>query len=468
MSALFIIIFTLVTLIFLILAGVHLGVSLMLTSVIGIFLATGNINTAINILGAASFSAIREYIFGVIPLFVLMGLLANMSGASKELYDASNEALKKIKGGVGIATIIANAIFAAITGVSIASAAVFTKIAVPQMNRLGYDKKLSVGTVAGSSILGMLIPPSILMIVYGTLAEQSVGHLFIAGIIPGLIMTLAFILAIRLYILIKPESINIGAKDVLENTSTRESIKIILRPWAIAFLICLTLGGIWLGFFTPTEAGGIGSFGALLLVIIKKKFSLKGLWKVLLTTGVTTGSILFLLISAQMYSRTLAISGAINFIEDFVISLNMPNMMIIFIFMGILIALGCILDSTSILLLTMPVMCPIVRSFGMNLVWFGIVAIVAIETGLLTPPFGLSVYTVKSSLDGVEGAEDMTIEDIFKGSFPFLISMFFRPPDSGVVPFINAGFIIKIILRVMIQILLGYGCNKSSINRSNL
>ena len=407
-----------------ILSGVHLGVSLMITSVLGIFLATGNFSTAVNVLGTASFSAIREYIFGVIPLFVLMGLLANMSGASKELYDSSNEMLKKIKGGVGIATIIANAVFAAITGVSIASAAVFTKIAVPQMNRLGYDKKLSVGTVAGSSILGMLIPPSILMIVYGTLAEQSVGHLFIAGIIPGLLMTLAFTVAIRLYIVFKPDSVKNISDEAFLKRSTLESLKIIVKPWAIALLICLSLGGIWLGFFTPTEAGGVGSFGALLLVIMKKKFSVKGLWKVLLTTGVTTGSILFLLISAQMYSRALAISGAINFIENFVVSMHMPNLVIIFIFMLILVALGCILDSTSILLLTMPVMCPIVKSFGMNLVWFGIVAIVAIETGLLTPPFGLSVYTVKSSLDGVEGAENMTIEDIFRGSAPFLFAMF--------------------------------------------
>lgn len=424
MSAIVIAIITLVTLITLILLGVHLGVSLMLTSVLGIFLATGNINTAINILGATSFSSIREYIFGVIPLFVLMGLLANMSGASQELYTAANEALKRIKGGVGIATIVANAIFAAITGVSIASAAVFTKIAVPQMNRLGYDKKLSVGTVAGSSILGMLIPPSILMIVYGTLAEQSVGSLFIAGILPGIIMTVAFIIAIRVYIRVKPNSVNQNAEALLEKKSLKESLKIILRPWAIVVLICISLGGIWLGFFTPTEAGGIGSFGALLLVIIKKKFSFKGLWKVLLTTGVTTGSVLFLLISAQMYSRALAISGAINYIENFVHSLNMPDIGIVFIFMVILIALGCILDSTSILLLTMPVMVPIVGSFGMNLVWFGIVAIVAIETGLLTPPFGLSVYTVKSSMDGILGNENMTIEDIFRGSAPFLIAMF--------------------------------------------
>ena len=422
MSAEIVLVITLVILILLILQGLHLGVALMLTSVLGIFLAIGDFSTALNILGATSFSAIREYMFGVIPLFVLMGLLANMSGASHELYSAANEGLKRIKGGVGIATIVANAIFAAITGVSIASAAVFTKIAIPQMNRLGYDKKLSVGIVAGSSILGMLIPPSILMIVYGTLAEQSVGNLFIAGIIPGIIMTVAFIIALRLYIRFKPDSVN-NDPAILDDISKKESIKIILKPWAIVVLICISLGGIWLGFFTPTEAGGIGAFGALLLVIIKGKFSPKGLWKVLLTTGVTTGSVLFLLISAQMYSRALAISGAINFIENFIDALNMPNIAIVFIFMIILIALGCILDSTSILLLTMPVMCPIVASFGMNMIWFGIIAIVAIETGLLTPPFGLSVYTVKSSLGGIKGTENMTIEDIFRGSSPFLIAM---------------------------------------------
>ncbi len=420
MSAMAIAAITLVLLILLILVGFHLGISLMVVSILGVYLAIGSFDTAISLLDATAYSAIREYIFGVIPLFVLMGLLANLSGASRELYNAANEILKRVKGGVGIATIIANAIFAAITGVSIASAAVFTKIAVPQMNRLGYRKRLSVGIVAGSSILGMLIPPSILMIVYGALAEQSVGALFIAAIVPGLLMTLAFIVALFLYILIRPESTSAnGAGGVVENIDW----SVVRKPVAIVVLIFITLGGIWLGWFTPTEAGGIGAFGALLVVIAKGRFTWRDLWQTLLSTGATTGSILFLLIAAQMYSRSLAISGVVMTIEDFVQTLEISNLAVIAIFMVILMMLGCILDSTSILLLTMPVMVPIVASFNMDLIWFGIVSIVAIETGLLTPPFGLSVYTVKSALAGVEGVGEVSVEDVFAGSMPFLIAM---------------------------------------------
>jgi len=420
MSAMAIAGITLILLIFLIIIGFHLAIALMAVSILGVYLAIGSFDTAISLLDATAYSAIREYIFGVIPLFVLMGLLANQSGASRELYNAANEILKRVKGGVGIATIIANAIFAAITGVSIASAAVFTKIAVPQMERLGYRKRLSVGIVAGSSVLGMLIPPSILMIVYGALAEQSVGALFVAAIVPGLIMTFAFVVTLFLYILIRPDSTSANG---IAPPMDAIDWAIVRKPVAIVALIFVTLGGIWFGWFTPTEAGGIGAFGALVVVIAKGQFSWRSLWQTLLATGTTTGSILFLLISAQMYSRSLAISGVVNTIQDFVISLDISGLGVIAIFMGILMVLGCILDSTSILLLTMPVMVPIVASFNMDLIWFGIVSIVAIETGLLTPPFGLSVYTVKSALSGVEGVGNISVEDVFAGSAPFLIAM---------------------------------------------
>ncbi len=404
----------------LIIFGFHIAVSLMIMSIVGIYLTTGNIEIAVNILGTTAYSSIREYVFGVIPLFVLMGLLANLSGASAELYDAANAALRRIRGGLGIATVVANAIFAAITGVSIASAAVFTKIAVPEMTRLGYNKRFAVGTVAGSSVLGMLIPPSILMIVYGMLAEVSIGKLFVAGIIPGILLSVLFILCIVVLVRIKPDIIQ-GHEDKIDYNDN--VLKKVAKTWSIMALVVITLGGIWAGFFTPTEAGGVGAFGAFLLVIIKGKFKIRLLWDTFLEAGITTGSILFLLISAQMYSRMLAISGVIGIMGDYVTSLQVAPMAIIVVFMLIMIVLGCILDSTSILLLTMPLMCPIVSAFGMDLIWFGIVAIVAIETGLLTPPFGLSVYTIKSALSDV-GDRGMGVEEIFRGSFPFLIVMF--------------------------------------------
>jgi len=207
MSPIAIAIFSLALLLILIFSGIHLNISLMITSFVTVLLFTGRVNVAMNVLSQSAWGAVRQYMFGVIPLFVLMGMLANLSGASGDLYDAAALMLKKVRGGVGIATIIANAIFAAITGVTVASAAIFTKIALPQMHRLKYDKKFSLGTISGSAILGMLIPPSLLMIVYGSQADVSIGKLFVAAIIPGLIMTVAFILVVIIVGKIKPEYI---------------------------------------------------------------------------------------------------------------------------------------------------------------------------------------------------------------------------------------------------------------------
>jgi C4-dicarboxylate transporter DctM subunit len=425
MSAVAVGLIAFILLMVLVLLGVHIGVSLMVMSVIGIYLSTGSWSVATNILGTTAFSSIREYTFGVIPLFVLMGLLANLSGASTELFNAADALLRKVKGGLGIATVAANAVFAAITGVSIASAAVFTKIALPPMERLGYDKKFAVGTVAGSSVLGMLIPPSVLMIVYGMLAEVSIGKLFIAGVLPGILLAVIYVIGISIMVRVKPDLINQHRADGAADTYAEGTRwKTILKPWPMILLIVITLGGIWGGFFTPIEAGGVGAFGALILVICKRKFTLKNMWDVLLETGITTGSVLFLLISAQMYSRMLAISGVVNMVGKAVINSGLAPMLVIVLFIVIMVILGCILDSTSILLLTVPLMVPIVESFGMDLVWYGIVAIVAIETGLLTPPFGLSVYTIKSSMKLREGEKGMEITEIFAGSMPFLAMMF--------------------------------------------
>ncbi len=422
MSALTILFITLILLVVLVVSGVHLSVSLMVTSVVTMFLAMDSFEIAVKLLGTTAFSSIREYTFGVIPLFVLMGLFANLSGASTELYNSASLLLKRVRGGVGIATVIANAIFAAITGVSIASAAVFTKIAVPQMLRLGYNKKLAVGTITGSSILGMLIPPSILMIVYGSVSEVSIGALFVGGVIPGILMSLAFIVVIRIIAVVKKD--DIPPVEPLTDEERKNFWNIVLKPWAITVLIIISLGGIWLGFFTPTEAGGIGALGALIIAFLKRKANPRDVWQTLLSAGSTTGSVLILLVTAQMYSKALALSGSINLVQQFVVGLAVPEIVIVLIFMGILVALGCILDPTSIILLTMPVMIPIIRSFGLDLVWFGIVGIIATETGLLTPPFGISVYTVKSALGGIKEMDDVTVEDIFAGSFPFLIAMF--------------------------------------------
>ncbi len=412
---------SLILLLALIFSGVHLSTSLMFTSVIGVWLTTGRFATAMNVLAQSAWGAVRSYMFGVIPLFVLMGMFANMSGASRDLYDAASLLMKRLRGGVAIATVVANAIFAAITGVTVASATIFTQIALPQMTRLNYKRKFSLGTIAGSAILGMLIPPSLLMIVYGAQADVSIGKLFVAAIGPGLLMTLAFIITIRIIATLKPDWI--PQAETLTEDEKKNYWKIVLKPWPIVLLIVVSLGGIWGGFFTPTEAGGIGAFGAFLLVIFKRKFNWKDFRNTMLNAGQTAGSVLILMISASTYSKMLSMCGIINLLSSFVTGLNVAPVFVVLIFIIILMVLGCILDSTSIILLTSPLMVPILRNMGYDLVWWGIVMIIAIETGMITPPFGMNVFAVKSTLSNMKGMSDITVGEIFSGSMPYLFAM---------------------------------------------
>ena len=419
-------IFALITLgilLVMLLSGIQIATSLMVTSVIGVFLVTGRFEVAMNVLSQAAWATIRQYMFGVIPLFVLMGLLVNLSEVSQELYDAASVLLKRVRGGIGITTVVANAIFSATTGVTIASAVVFTKIALPQMMRLNYNRKLALGTIAGSASLGFLIPPSLLMIVYGSQADTSIGRLFVAGIIPGLILTVAFIVVILITAWRRPSYV--PEAEPLTEDERKNYWKIVLKPWMIILLIFCSLGGIWLGFFTPTEAGGVGAFGAFLIVIIKRKFTFKAMWNTLLSTAASTGRVLILLIAASTYARTLAMGGVIDMAGRVIERIDPSPAAVIFVFMLIIIALSSVLDSTSTLLLTIPLMVPIMNNLGYDLVWFGIVMIVCVSSGLVTPPFGMNVFTVKAATYGMKGAEDVTLEEAFMGSVPFFFAILF-------------------------------------------
>jgi C4-dicarboxylate transporter, DctM subunit len=402
----------------LIILGVHIGVSLALTSLLGIWWIRGSLDVAINVLGRTAYAGIMDYVFAVAPLFVLMGLLANVSKASHELYDAANVVFARVRGGLAIATVIANAIFAAITGVSVASAAIFSKIALPQMERLGYQKKFAVGTVAGSSVLGMLIPPSMLFIVYGILAEEGIGKMFIAGIVPGIVLTIIYSIGIFLMVSVKPDLIQ-GWERGKKELSQTNFWKVLLKPWAIGIIIALVLGGIWLGFFTPTEAAAVGAFGAFIIALFKGNLKWPVLWEVLLETSYSTAAICLLLISAQMYSRMLTMSGLTTKLNQFLMSMSDTPMFTIWLCIVVFLILGCIIDSCSILILTIPLMVPSVKQFGMDPIWFGVVAVVAVEMGLLTPPFGMCVFAMKAVL-----GEQVTLQEIFVGSYPFLIMMF--------------------------------------------
>jgi len=400
----------------LVLLGVHIGVSLALLSVLGIWAITGKGAVAISLLNTTAYSSVMDYVFAVIPLFVLMGILANLSGATRDLFSSAQVMFGRIRGGLGIATVFANAVFAAITGVSVASAAVFSKLAVPEMLRLKYDRKFALGIVAGSAILGMLIPPSILMIVYGVLTEQSIGKLFVAGVGPGLVVVAVLSAGIWLRVRLTPQLS--GQVDDSPAPSFAEIVRAAVKPWGVVLLIALVLGGLYGGVFTPTEAGAVGAFGALLLALFARQVNKASVLGVLSEIGRSTASIFLLLIAAQMYSRMLTLSGLARALSDWAAALHVAPILIVLAFVLVFLLLGMIIDSVSILLLTIPIMVPVILKLGMDPVWFGMVSILAIEIGLLTPPFGMVVFAMKSSLEG-----EATVEEIFAGAMPFVVKL---------------------------------------------
>jgi len=400
----------------LVLLGMHVPIALIACSFLGVWAIKGSPLLASKMLGLAANDAISSYFFGVVPLFVLMGFLVSESGMGRDAFDVANAMFRKIKGGLGIGTIAANTIFAAITGISIASAAVFTKIAVPELRRHGYAPRFSVGVVAGSSVLGMLIPPSLLLILYGLLTEQSIGDLFVAGIGPGLLLAVLFGVATILMAQFAPSMVgtNLGMSD---DELTRRQL--LAKGIPITGLIGIVLGGIYAGFFTPVEAGAIGTVGALLIGLAKGTLSARGLWRVLVDTGLVTAAVCFLIIAAQMYSRMLSFSGLPGSFGEMVATAELGLYGLILIYVLIVILFGMILDSSSIMLILVPLMLPVVVPMGVDLVWFGIITVIAVEIGLLTPPFGISVYVIKSTLED----SDIKLSDIFIGAAPFALMM---------------------------------------------
>jgi len=396
--------------------GIHIGVGLIFLGFVGTWIMMDNPNIAINTVKLASNEFLRNYFFAVVPLFVMMGLLVNESNIGKDTFDAARWALKKVKGGLGVATVIANAIFAAITGSSIASAAVFTKVAVPQMLNHGYTPKFAVGTVAGSSVLGMLIPPSLLLIIYGFVAEQSVGLLFLAAVIPGILLAGAMGLSIIGMAHFWPSYVGQADQDHYTEENFRSSL---IKVTPIIILVFAVMGGIYGGLFTPVEAGAVGAAGALILALIKKRLTWSKLWKVLLDTGHTTVSVLFLILAANIYGRMLALSGFPQSVGEFIGSANMGFMGFMALYIIILIILGMFLDSVSIMLIILPIVLPVVSSFGGDFIWFGIITVIAVEMGLLTPPLGIAVYVVRSTIDDAR----VTLNEIFIGAFPYVVIM---------------------------------------------
>ncbi len=408
---------SLLAMIGLIYLGMHVAIALASVSFVALWLFKGNVLLALSLTTLVTKDAIASYSFGVVPLFVLMGMFVNEAGLGRDIYTVANSAFRRVNGGLGIATVAANAVFAAITGISIASAAIFTRIAVPEMVRYGHTPKFAVGVVAGSSVLGMLIPPSVLLIVYGLIAEVSIADMFTAGILPGLVLAVLYCVLILALCRFAPGFT--GRAVVPDDTDRLGLVNSIKLIGPALLLILIVLGGIYGGIFTPTEAGAAGAFAAMIIAALKGKLPLSTLWRLAADTGRVTASILFLIIAASMYSRMLGVLGIPSLLASELTGLDAGFMVVLLIYVALMIFLGTILDSTSIILLLVPLFLPAFVSFDANLVWLGIVTVLGVEIGLLTPPLGIACFVIKGSLDD----RSITLRTIFTGALPFALTM---------------------------------------------
>ena len=416
-----------VSLLVMVALGVHIAIALGVASALGIFLVTGgSFNIVLAMLGSTAYEALRAYEFAVIPLFMLMGEFVSRSGAVTDVYRAIHRGLQRLPGRLAVATLLGNAIFSFVTGVSIASAAAFSRIAYPEMKHFGYHRGFALGAVAGSSCLGMLIPPSVLMIVWGLLTERSIGQIFLAGVLPGLLLVSLFICYVLVSALARPGLVG-GGREVDAGVAKPEDAVPETGRWrswtsglGILSVVVAVLGGIWFGVFTPTEGAGAGAFIGLMLAVAKG-MRLRGAIDAILSVGRTSAPILLLLVSAALYSRTLAMTGVSSGIQSAFLSTDLLPWMLLALMIGIWFILGMVIDSISIMLLTLTIFEPIAVGLGYDPIAFAIIGILAIEAGLLTPPFGLLVYTVKAAVRDED--EGISIMEIFRSSTPYWIIM---------------------------------------------
>ena len=410
----------------LIYSGMHVAIALSLVSFLSVTLQRSDPELAVRLLTLAASDAVADQTFAVIPLFVLMGMIMSASDVGRDAYDVGDHFLGRLRGGLGLATVASNAVFAAVTGVSIASAAIFTRVAVPEMLRLGYSPRFAVGTVAGSSVLGMLIPPSILLIIFAILTEQSIGMMFFAGIGPGILLSAVYCFGIITMAYLTPSFVydrsgrfaKPGAADTVVHRGPAE---IAAKSLPIVFLITVVLGGIYGGIFTPTEAGAVGSLAALILAVVRRKLSWAGFWNVLKETGHLTASVCFLVIAATMYTRSLGLAGVPVEIGNLVTTATQSFLLVVLVYILVILFLGTIIDSVSIILIMVPLFLPVMQGFDADPIWFGIITVIAVEVGLLTPPLGMACFVIKGCLED----KRISLADVFWGAVPFALMMIF-------------------------------------------
>ncbi len=391
--------------------GVHIGVALGLSGLLGMYLAIGP-DAALGQIATIPFSITNSFTLAVIPLFILMGSLATQAALTTDLYRAAYLWLGRLPGGLAMATTLASAAFGAACGSTVVNAAVFTRIALPEMTKYGYDKRLAAGCIAASGTLASLIPPSILMVVFAVITEQSVGKLLIAGFVPGVLSAAIYMLGI--YVRVRRNPSIAPMPDI--RISWEERFKSLYGVWGIVFLFLLVIGGIYSGLFTPTYAGAVGAFGAFLIVIGKRRLNRKTLLDTFKDAGVTTSVIFIIVIGGIVFARFLTYTGLVASVSEYLLGLALDPYVYLLCFAAIYIVLGMLIDPIAIMVMTLPVMFPIMVGAGFDPVWLGVISIKLAEISLITPPVGLNVYVVRSA-----SPIPLTLEDVFTGIWPFLL-----------------------------------------------
>ncbi len=398
----------------LLLTGLPIAYSLMVAGFLGISHLT-SMKAALPLVARTVYESASHYPYTIIPLFIVMGSYAEITGLSRDLYNTFDKWLRRLPGGLGMATVASIAGFSAISGSSVASSAAFGKVAYPEMRRFNYSPRLASGVIAAGATIDFLIPPSLGFVVFGMLTEQSIGKLLISGVIPGLMLAGAFIGILYIWVKLSPDS----ARNSPQAVSWKEKLTALKGIWETLVIFLLVIGGIYTGLFTPNEAGGVGATLIFLMAIWKKKLTLRILIESLLEALRVSVMVLFLVAGANVFSYFLALSTIPIKVSAWIVGLGVSKYAILTIIVLIYLFLGCFLDAISMMVLTLPVIFPVVSQLGFDPIWFGVVCVLMMGAGLITPPLGLCVYTVASI------AKDTSLEEVFKGALPFVMAILF-------------------------------------------
>ena len=368
-------------------------------------------NAALSMVGSVAFETGMSYTLSIVPLFILMGNLVTRAGLSAELYRVSYAFLGHRRGGLAMATILACGGFGAVCGSSLATAATMSKVAMPSMRKYGYSDALAAGSIAAGGTLGILIPPSVVMVIYGILTETNIGKLFIAGILPGILAVCCYLAAVAVTVRIDKKA---GPRG--ERVTWHERFVALGDVWGVLILFLVVIGGIYGGIFTPTEAAGIGAGGGLVFLLARQGFDWRMLRTILVESAVTTGMIFTILIGALIFANFINMTGMPTELTAYAEQFRETPLLVIIAILVIYVALGCVLESMSMILLTVPMFYPLVAHLGYDLVWFGIVVVVVTEISMITPPVGLNVFVLRSVLP------DVPTQTVFRGVMPFIFA----------------------------------------------